>query len=161
MRVILTGLILKLTIGTILAGPQSALPDQLLEHYYFIQKRLASDSTEGIAASAAKLADLSRQAAQTNTGAQLTALTQAAAKLQTTDLKTARKAFAAVSSSLIALLQAAHVRKQPPYQFYCPMANQNWLQPDKDIRNPYYGSSMLKCGELVLSNKAPAQYKHH
>jgi hypothetical protein len=29
------------------------------------------------------------------------------------------------------------------------MVKKNWLQPDKSVRNPYYGSSMLTCGELV------------
>ena len=163
MRVTLIGLLLALAVGTVIAGPPSALPEQLLGHYYFIQKKLASDTTDGIAASAAKLADISRRAAQTDTrsGAQLTALAQAAAKLQTTDLKTARNGFGAVSNRLIAYLQAAEAKRQPPYQFYCPMVKQNWLQPDKDIRNPYYGSSMLKCGELVQSDKAPAQSTHH
>jgi hypothetical protein len=28
------------------------------------------------------------------------------------------------------------------------MANANWLQLGKDIRNPYYGKDMLTCGEL-------------
>jgi len=163
MRITLTGLFLALAVGTVFAAPQSALPEQLLGHYYLIQNRLASDTTDGIAASAAKLADISRRAAQTDTraGAQLTALAQAAAKLQTTDLKTARNGFGAVSNGLIAYLRAAHGKRQPPYQFYCPMVKQSWLQPDKDIRNPYYGSSMLKCGELVQSDKAPAQSTHH
>lgn len=39
------------------------------------------------------------------------------------------------------------------YQFHCPMAENgqgaDWLQKDSVMANPYYGSSMLKCGELV------------
>ena len=26
------------------------------------------------------------------------------------------------------------------------MVKKHWLQTDKEIRNPYYGSSMLTCG---------------
>ena len=39
------------------------------------------------------------------------------------------------------------------YYFHCPMAKENkgadWLQKDSVLANPYYGSTMLKCGELV------------
>jgi Cu(I)/Ag(I) efflux system membrane fusion protein len=39
------------------------------------------------------------------------------------------------------------------FQFHCPMARDNqgadWLQKDSLLANPYYGSAMLKCGELV------------
>ena len=31
---------------------------------------------------------------------------------------------------------------------YCPMVRQSWLQKDEKIRNPYYGSTMLECGEF-------------
>jgi hypothetical protein len=38
------------------------------------------------------------------------------------------------------------------YQF-CPMMNDGngayWLSETRDIRNPYYGESMLTCGETV------------
>jgi len=32
---------------------------------------------------------------------------------------------------------------------YCSMNPGSWLQKGKEIRNPYYGASMLKCGEIV------------
>jgi Cu(I)/Ag(I) efflux system membrane fusion protein len=39
------------------------------------------------------------------------------------------------------------------YRIHCPMAFNNkgadWLQADKDIRNPYFGASMLSCGEVT------------
>lgn len=31
----------------------------------------------------------------------------------------------------------------------CPMANANWIQKEGKIANPYYGSSMLECGEKI------------
>ena len=38
------------------------------------------------------------------------------------------------------------------YLQHCPMAdNENgadWLSLDKEIKNPYFGASMLKCGEV-------------
>ena len=38
------------------------------------------------------------------------------------------------------------------YQDFCPMANNNkganWLSEVKEIKNPYFGSKMLKCGSI-------------
>ena len=31
---------------------------------------------------------------------------------------------------------------------YCPMVKASWLQKGDTIRNPYYGSAMLECGEF-------------
>ncbi|MDT0641947.1 DUF3347 domain-containing protein [Zunongwangia sp. F363] len=38
------------------------------------------------------------------------------------------------------------------YQDFCPMYNDNkgaqWLSATKEIKNPYFGSKMMKCGEI-------------
>jgi hypothetical protein len=31
----------------------------------------------------------------------------------------------------------------------CPMAEAKWVQKKGDLRNPYYGKSMLECGEKI------------
>jgi len=163
MKAILTGFLLIVAIGSVMAGPSSTLPEQLLENYYSIQKSLASDSIAGVSASATQMADLSRRAVATGPQArgQLMALANAAAKLRATDLRSARNGFGDLSDGLIAYLQATQAKRNPPYQFYCPMVKKNWLQPDKEIRNPYYGSSMLKCGELVQSSQSAKQHTGH
>ncbi len=39
------------------------------------------------------------------------------------------------------------------YESFCPMANKGkgavWLSETKEIRNPYFGSKMLKCGKVT------------
>ncbi|SMF35103.1 efflux RND transporter periplasmic adaptor subunit [Desulfovibrio gilichinskyi] len=41
---------------------------------------------------------------------------------------------------------------QPVYEIFCPMAfdfkGAMWLQSDENIRNPYFGETMLQCGEI-------------
>ncbi|MFC1850640.1 hypothetical protein ACFL27_10650 [candidate division CSSED10-310 bacterium] len=32
---------------------------------------------------------------------------------------------------------------------YCSMKPGSWLQDQAEISNPYYGSKMLRCGEIV------------
>tara|TARA_R110002049_G_scaffold309168_1_gene517830 strand:+ start:623 stop:1231 length:609 start_codon:yes stop_codon:yes gene_type:complete len=36
------------------------------------------------------------------------------------------------------------------YEQFCPMydGGSSWLSMDKEVRNPYYGSQMLKCGKV-------------
>ncbi len=145
--------------GLLMAGAPATGPDQLLEQYYSIHNSLASDSVNGVAASAAALAKMSRQAAGIETQAKglLLALSDSAAKFNTADLKSARNGFGDLSDKMIAYLKASGSKTNPPYQFYCSMVKKNWLQSGKATRNPYYGSSMPTCGELVQTEKASGQ----
>ena len=66
----------------------------------------------------------------------------------------ARKAFEALSNELIAVVVKFGIPEtQQLYRIHCPMAFNNkgadWLQADKEIRNPYFGASMLTCGEVT------------
>ena len=70
------------------------------------------------------------------------------------NIKQARIAFKTLSDELIVALQQFRLfGSQPLYKFHCPMAFDNkgadWLQTDKDTRNPYFGASMLKCGKVT------------
>ncbi|MGD0101047.1 MAG: hypothetical protein ABSC60_11930 [Acidobacteriota bacterium] len=143
-------------IGLTMAGTPPAGVDQLLGQYFSIHKSLASDSINGVAASAAGIARISRQAAATETQGktQLIALSEVAAKFNAADLKSARNWFGDLSDKLIAYIKASGAKTNPPYQFFCSMVKKNWLQPDKATRNPYLGSEMPKCGELIQWQKA-------
>ena len=71
----------------------------------------------------------------------------------------ARKAFETLSNELIAVvMQFGIPETQQLYRIHCPMAfnkkGADWLQADKEIRNPYFGASMLKCGEIVRTISA-------
>jgi len=163
MKAILTGILLMITAGLVAAGTPPTMAEQLLGQYYLIQRSLASDSIEGVSASAAKMADISRRAAAADPQDKtpLTAIANAASKLRATGLKSARNGFGELSDSLIGYLLATQAKRNPPYQFYCPMVKKYWLQPGKETRNPYYGSFMLKCGELIPSSQAADQHTEH
>lgn len=70
-------------------------------------------------------------------------------------LETARKPFIALSNTLIALLNQHAVNEVTLYVQHCPMADNNagadWISTSKDIRNPYFGNSMLQCGSVTDS----------
>lgn len=68
------------------------------------------------------------------------------------DLKHFRKAFKPLSNSMINLVKHMDIADETIYVQYCPMADNNqgaeWLSLEDDIRNPYFGASMLTCGEV-------------
>jgi membrane fusion protein, copper/silver efflux system len=68
----------------------------------------------------------------------------------TNDLQAQRKAFASFSDSLYNSIRQFGVDGQKVYYQYCSMALDNqgahWLSSSDEIKNPYYGSRMLKCG---------------
>ena len=70
------------------------------------------------------------------------------------EIDAARKAFETLSNELIVVVgQFGIPETQQLYRIHCPMAFDNkgadWLRADKEIRNPYFGASMLKCGEVI------------
>jgi len=65
-----------------------------------------------------------------------------------------RVGFEGLSNELIIVLKQFGIYPDKTlYKFNCPMAFDNkgadWLQMDKDTRNPYFGASMLKCGQVI------------
>ncbi|NOX46957.1 MAG: DUF3347 domain-containing protein [Chlorobi bacterium] len=64
-----------------------------------------------------------------------------------------RSHFTSVSENLSAAIESFGVENEETiYLAYCPMANNRegayWLSGEKEIRNPYFGDKMLKCGSV-------------
>ncbi len=68
------------------------------------------------------------------------------------DLSEARTHFSSLSATIIQLVETFPLSQQVVYQDFCPMAFTNkggyWLSEFKEIKNPYFGASMLGCGEV-------------
>jgi len=73
------------------------------------------------------------------------------------NIEEVRKAFQPVSEAMIALTNSFKPFGQTLYVQYCPMVDgnkgANWLSQFEEIKNPYYGASMLKCGETKATIK--------
>ena len=71
---------------------------------------------------------------------------------QMKDIDSARGQLETVSEGILKLLKATHYSGRTIYVDFCPMANNNqgaiWLSGEEDIKNPYFGSAMLGCGEI-------------
>ncbi len=64
-------------------------------------------------------------------------------------LEKERAAFNEVSTLFWKVVKSADMASTPVYYQYCPMKKAYWLSIEKDIKNPYYGASMLTCGKVV------------
>lgn len=73
--------------------------------------------------------------------------------LEAADIHEKRENFVFLSEAMIKTLVAFGGADQNVYIDYCPMANNDkgayWLSSEENIRNPYFGDSMLTCGEIV------------
>ncbi|MDN3708517.1 DUF3347 domain-containing protein [Myroides ceti] len=82
------------------------------------------------------------------------ALLKATEKMsKSTNLEKQRTAFNDVSTTLWQVVKGSDKVTQPVYYQYCPMKKAYWLSEEKDIKNPYYGSSMLTCGTVAETKK--------
>ena len=83
---------------------------------------------------------------------QLPALEKALDKIRSSDdLEVQREAYAGFNLAFYKVLKAFGLEGDTAYYQYCPMAlgdkGAYWFSDQKEIRNPYFGDAMLKCGE--------------
>ena len=68
-----------------------------------------------------------------------------------------RKSFLDISNEMIQMTEQFHAYSGTLYVQHCPMADSNlgadWLSLDQKIVNPYFGKSMLTCGEVTKTLK--------
>ncbi len=134
--------------------------NQITHEYLKIKDALASDKTEGVTAAAKMMLPLIEKLELTNVPEeQQTKFKKIPDKLSSAtteltkakDIKAMRTSFNDLSKPMA--LWASITLPEGVNVAYCPMAPGSWLQTGKEIRNPYYGAKMLKCGEIVSVGK--------
>lgn len=122
--------------------------DTLVPDYLALQTALAGDDLATAKTVATQLAATAKH------GPAFAAFTTpVAAVAKAADLKSARASFLMVLMEMQDLVD--HVGTTGEYNLYeafCPMAfggkGGTWLQGDRNVLNPYYGSMMLRCGSI-------------
>lgn len=75
---------------------------------------------------------------------------------ETSDIEAQRTVFSDVTEKMTAIVDAS-ISSGEVYQQFCPMAFNNqggyWLSTEEEIRNPYFGDKMLKCGKVTETIK--------
>ena len=118
--------------------------DGVLTPYFRIQSQLADDKGD-VKADATLVAEAAT--ALGPSGEPIAAAARTLASQST--LEAARDAFGALSEALVAYADSTHAALgSNTATAYCPMVKKSWLQQGDEIRNPYFGKSMLGCGTL-------------
>lgn len=121
-----------------------ATADGIFHRYSRVASALAADQLAGVKEEAEQIADAAIQIAG---GAKIAA--GARELVASRDLAHARSAFSNLSDAVIAFVRATHRELTGSSIVYCPMADKYWIQQGHNIKNPYYGASMLTCGKFV------------
>lgn len=77
-----------------------------------------------------------------------------ASLLETDDIAAARNSFLPISQEIGVLAQTFGFGSEAPvWELHCPMAfrgkGATWYQDNDQVRNPYFGATMLKCADRV------------
>ncbi len=135
---------------------------QIMFHYEAIHESLAGDTIEGVTEHAREIQKIAQETASSfSTDAagvaagnsqkcmSLLPEVERSSKIlaSATTIDEARGAFAELSRPLIRY--RAMVSGERPNVVFCSMVKKPWLQDSEEIANPYYGSKMLRCGDIV------------
>jgi Cu(I)/Ag(I) efflux system membrane fusion protein len=130
----------------------------LYRAYADVQGQLAADQkvTEPQALAVRQAADdvLQTENLPADVRAHMQAISDNAEHLHHLDVAAARAHFRTISRHItqLAFAYRGEQAEEPLLHFYCPMVEDggaDWLQTGGELRNPYFGASMLRCGELV------------
>jgi hypothetical protein len=143
-RLVTTAAILMVIAGVASVRASDSMK-AIVESYLEIHAQLASDKIDGVKTPAAALA--SKAAAMGPSGAAMAKAAKAVGSAA--DIQAAREAFGPLSDAVIAAARAEGFKDVSGVKVaYCPMVKKSWLQKEDQIKNPYYGSAMLTCGEF-------------
>ena len=113
------------------------------QHYIHIKTALVNSDTSEAQSGARMLIENIQDAAMKSAVSTI---------VDTDDIETQRKAFSEMTAQIEPMLKTA-LSSGKVYKQFCPMAFNNtggyWLSNNKEIRNPYFGDKMLKCGKVT------------
>ena len=123
---------------------------KLYQNYIAVKSALASDDDKKTTATANEfLKTMNSINAKTIEVSKINTLKASAKNIASAkSIAEQRKSFYALSDEMIAIANENKLSDKTIFVQYCPMAKGSWLSNEKQIVNPYYGSSMLSCGTV-------------
>jgi hypothetical protein len=116
-------------------------------HYIHLKDALVSSNSEEAKKAAVQL----QKSLNTISGAK-EAISENTKLVASSTISEQRKVFSLLSNEMAKLVKANKLSQGLIYLEFCPMANNNagafWLSNEKEIKNPYFGEMMLKCGSV-------------
>ena len=174
MKTWILGLVVVLASGVAWAEEEPAITmdkgiEHILGYYLTIRSSLASDSLKGVKEDAGHIIEMADEMAKIKHGTseeenkkhqeKIADLKAQAEKLKGDKIEDVRQGFSDLSNHLIECLTKCSTSEKEYYVYYCSMVDKRWLQEDKEVGNPYYGSKMKKCGvlEKTIGGKSLSQ----
>ena len=149
-KLIFTALFSIFSILNLSAQKSDASISKLYQNYLNIKTALATDnSDEASKAANTFIKSASMVDYKVLSEGNLDVLRKNASKIaDSRSIETQRESFKGLSQNMIAMTKNFKLSDKSVFVQYCPMAEASWLSSEKEIKNPYYGKSMLTCGSL-------------
>jgi len=136
---------------------QNAMAEAILKDYFNLKDALVGDDNDKakmLGGTLAKsLGNLDKSTYSESQQKELTDIiedaTEHAEHISESDIKHQREHFKILSKDITDMVAITGTATKL-YEQFCPMYDGGtaWLSTKKEVRNPYYGSSMLKCGKV-------------
>lgn len=154
-KLIFTTLFSLFSIISLSAQQKDASLSKMYQNYLNIKNALVSDqSDEASKAANTFLKSASMMDYKVLSKGNLDLLRNEASKIaDSRSIEMQREAFNNLSKNMIALTGKYKLADETIFVQYCPMAKASWLSAEKNVKNPYYGNSMLKCGSVKAEIK--------
>lgn len=138
----------------VIAGAWTPEVDAVFVEYLKIAEILGAKQEAPTPVDAATFIEATKQLAVRASGEAtplVETVNEAATALAGKPIDDQRQAFKKLSDAMIALAQRvppSNAVAEKLFIAYCPMAPGSWLQTQEQIRNPFYATSMKRCGEI-------------
>jgi len=139
-----------------LNSDQDKLVRDIMGAYFKIHDALVSGSPEKVEEQAREIYGLNRQLRALDPEGKAAEITSAVDKSMdgflSGDIEKAKDSFKILSKALVSYVKGSgreHALISGIKIFYCPMAEQVWLQKTAVVQNPYLGKEMLLCGNEI------------
>lgn len=140
-------------------NPGNKSSDAIIDNYLKIKNALVADDRDAAAEAGSDLMgdfnDFDKSGYSSEEQQELTDIIEDAKEhaehISESPIEHQREHFDILSKDVIDMIGITGTSKKL-YQDFCPMYNDNkgaqWLSASKEIKNPYYGSKMIDCGEV-------------
>ncbi len=154
-KLIFTTLFSFFSILNISAQKSDASVSRMYEDYLTIKNALVADHSDDASKAANTfIKSVSMVDYKVVSEGNLETLRKDASKIaDSRSIEAQRASFNNLSKNMIALTQKFKLADQSVFVQYCPMVKASWLSAEKNVKNPYYGSSMLTCGSVKAELK--------
>jgi hypothetical protein len=131
------------------SNPQKGVQPLLTDYYNIKNALVAGDAGSASAYATLFMKDLNSIDYKIISEGNVEILLTGAGKIAASkDLKTQRATVCKSFGNMTVLAKQIKLSDAPVYVQYCPMKKASWLSNEKVIKNPYFGSSKLSCGEV-------------